>query len=723
MFKKRLKKLVPTKNYKATCYISIKIRIFAHQNKILMANKEKQTPDYGYLRVATAIPTVKVADVEYNLKQHIELIREAHAEGVQLLVFPELSITGYTCADLFHHQPLIDAARNALLHLAEATRGIDMAVVVGAPLSYQNRLFNCAIMLGDGILVGAVPKLYLPNYSEFYEARWFASGSEVPAGAMIEVGFTENRGKKLSQRIRFGHDLLFDFECATVGIEICEDLWVPIAPSNRMALAGANLIVNLSCSDEVLGKHAYLRRMIEAQSGRLVCGYVYASSGFGESSTDLVYAGKGLIAENGTLLGESERFQTTSSLLVRDVDVEKLMVLRRTQTTFTDLQNNAKSVASSYYSDYYSRQLPTTHGYQHIQLSRLTAPDFEKQLYRFVNPRPFVPSDDDDMQARCSEIFNIQVQGLITRLNHIQAKTAVIGISGGLDSTLALLVTVRAFDKLGWSRDRIVGITMPGFGTSGRTYNNSIGLMKALGITLREISIKNAVNQHFKDLGIDSSIHDVTYENCQARERTQILMDASNQTGGIVIGTGDLSELCLGWCTYNGDHMSMYAVNVSIPKTLVKYLVKYVALEGDEKARKFLLDIIDTPISPELIPTDNQGNIAQKTENLVGPYELHDFFLYHMFRFGASPRKIYMLARKAFQDPAYATMRESSYDDATILKWMRTFFRRFFQQQFKRSCLPDGPKVGTVSISPRGDWRMPSDASAALWLSECDALQ
>lgn len=681
--------------------------------------------DYGLFRVATAIPTVRVADVEYNLKQHIDLIHQAHESGVQLAVFPELSVTGYTCADLFHHQPLLDAAREALIHLAEATRGIDMAVVVGAPIAYGNRLYNCAVLLGDGVIAGIVPKTYLPNYSEFYEARWFASGAEIPEGSMIELSMTDRKGKKLQHRVRIGRDLLFDFEGTTLGIEICEDLWVPMAPSNRMALAGAHIIANLSCSDEVLGKHAYLRRMVEAQSGRLVCAYVYASAGFGESSTDLVFAGKGLIAENGTLLAESERFCMDSQLLVRDIDVEKLKVLRRTQTTYTDLttpQAGQHTDRSKYHSEYYSHGLPRTGGYQTVQLSRLASPDFSQHLFRYITPRPFVPSEGDDMEARCSEIFNIQVQGLITRLNHIQARTAVIGISGGLDSTLALLVTVRAFDKLGWSRDRIIGITMPGFGTSGRTYKNSLGLMEALGISRREISIKDAVNLHFRDLGIDSSVHDVTYENCQARERTQILMDVSNQTGGIVIGTGDLSELCLGWCTYNGDHMSMYAVNVSIPKTLVKYLVHYVALQGDEKAKPFLLDIIDTPISPELIPTDDHGNIAQKTEDLVGPYELHDFFLYHMFRFGASPRKIFMLAKKAFQDEEYHAMRERDYDDETIKRWLRTFCRRFFQQQFKRSCLPDGPKVGTVSISPRGDWRMPSDAHAALWLKEAESL-
>ncbi len=699
--------------------------------------QEKANFDYGLFRVATAVPTVKVADVEYNLKQHIDLIRQAHAEGVQLLAFPELSLTGYTCADLFRHQPLLDAASEALIHLAEATRGIDMAVIVGTPLAWGNRLFNCGVLLGDGVIAGIVPKVYLPNYNEFYEARWFASGNEVPNGSMIEMVTTDRKGKRIQHRVRIGKDLLFDFEGTTIGIEICEDLWVPMAPSNRMALAGAQVIVNLSCSDEVLGKHAYLRRMVEAQSGRLICAYVYASAGFGESSTDLVFAGKGLIAENGSLLGESERFQTESHLLIRDVDVEKLKVLRRTQTTFNDLLDASPDLkASPYHSEYYSHELPRTGGYQTIQLSKLTAPDFKQKLYRFVAPRPFVPSDNDDMETRCSEIFNIQVQGLVTRLQHIQSKTAVIGISGGLDSTLALLVTVRAFDKLGWSRDRIVGITMPGFGTSGRTYNNSIGLMKSLGITLREISIKDAVNQHFKDLGIDSSVHDVTYENSQARERTQILMDVSNQTGGIVIGTGDLSELCLGWCTYNGDHMSMYAVNVSIPKTLVKYLVRYVAQNPSicqsevisepngkkRSASEILIDIIDTPISPELIPTDSKGNIAQKTEDLVGPYELHDFFLYHMFRFGATPRKIFMLAQKAYQSNEYKTMREGTYDDETIKKWLRTFFRRFFQQQFKRSCLPDGPKVGTVSISPRGDWRMPSDACATLWLKEVDEL-
>ena len=680
-----------------------------NSNQAMAKNKNIKRQDYGLFRVATAIPTVKVADVEYNLKQHIQLLREAHSEGVQLLVFPELSLTGYTCADLFHHRPLLDATVQAIMHLAEAARGIDMAVIVGAPLTYCNRLYNCAVLLGDGQVIGIVPKIYLPNYNEFYESRWFAPGTEIKPGSRISLG---ELGGTSYNNINFGPNYLFDFEGVTVGIEICEDLWVPMPPSSRMALAGANVIVNLSCSDEVLGKHAYLRRMVEAQSGRLVCAYVYASAGFGESSTDLVFAGKGMIAENGSIIAESERFKLEPSLKIADVDIEKLMVLRRTQTTFTQMMQQPDE--TSFYSEFRRIMEPTQNGYATIGLTKLTTPDFEKKLYRTVVPTPFVPAEGDDMEARCSEIFNIQVQGLVTRLSHINCRTAVIGISGGLDSTLALLVTVRAFDKLGWDRKRIIGITMPGFGTSGRTYNNSIGLMESLGITSQEISIKDSVNQHFKDLDVDSSVHDVTYENCQARERTQILMDMSNKTGGIVIGTGDLSELALGWCTYNGDHMSMYAVNVSIPKTLVKYLVKWVALSSvDQRSKEILLDIFDTPISPELIPTDEQGNIAQKTEDLVGPYELHDFFLYHSFRFGASPSKIFFLARKAF---------DGVYDNATILKWLRTFFRRFFQQQFKRSCLPDGPKVGTVSISPRGDWRMPSDACASLWLKECDEI-
>jgi NAD+ synthase (glutamine-hydrolysing) len=646
------------------------------------------TQDYGMLRVATAIPTVKVADCTANTEQHLLLIQQAEEQGVQLLVFPELSLTGYTCADLFQQPLLVEGAWAALRRVADATRGLNLCAIVGLPLAYGNRLYNVAAAVRDGRVLAFVPKVYIPNYSEFYEARWFASGAELPAEAAVPVpGQEEAVPLTTRQLLRLGR--------ATIGVEICEDLWVPVAPSTEAALQGAEVLVNLSASDEVLGKHAYLRQMIASHSGRLAAAYVYASAGFGESSTDLVFAGKGIIAENGVIMGESERFRMEPTLLTCDVDIEKLQTLRRRQTTFTAAQ-------------------PAAAPYRLIPCGETRTPDYEQQLYRYVHPTPFVPSGEADRELRCNEIFNIQVAGLVTRLSHIQARAAVIGISGGLDSTLALLVTVKAFDKLGWSRDRIVGITMPGFGTSGRTYNNSLGLMRSLGVQVREIPIRDSVNLHFRELGIDSSVHDVTYENCQARERTQILMDVSNQTGGIVIGTGDLSELALGWCTYNGDHMSMYAVNTSIPKTLVRHLVQWVADSSvDATSRDILLDIIDTPISPELIPTDDQGNIAQKTEDLVGPYELHDFFLYHFFRFGASPRKIYLLGRKAFA---------GRYSDEVLRHWLRNFFRRFFQQQFKRSCLPDGPKVGTVSLSPRGDWRMPSDAQARLWLEECDQL-
>ena len=643
---------------------------------------------YGFLRVATAIPTVRVADIDYNLARHTDLIHKADAEGVQLLVFPELSVTGYTCGDLFHQNTLLEGTRQALALLCEATCDMSMMIVVGAPVAWRNRIYNCAVVIQNGEIRAYVPKVYLPNYNEFYEARWFDSGSAVPADTYLND-------------IPFGAGQIFTLNGSTVGIEICEDLWVPVPPSSVMALRGAEVIVNLSASDEVLGKHAYLRRMIEAHSGRLVAAYVYAACGFGESSTDLVFAGKGIIAENGGVLGESERFLTEDSLLVRDLDIEKLKTLRRDQTTYGALP--------------LSQGADVTQGpYITNEMDEAAEPDWEDKFYRYVAPTPFVPSDEAEMSERCNEIFNIQVAGLVTRLRHIGCQTAVIGISGGLDSTLALLVTVRAFDKLGWDRSRIVGITMPGFGTTKRTHSNSLGLMESLGITQREISIVPSVNQHFADIGVDPSVHDVTYENCQARERTQILMDVANQTNGIVIGTGDLSELALGWCTYNGDHMSMYAVNVSIPKTLVKYLVRWVAMTSvDERSRDILLDIFDTPISPELTPPDAEGKIAQKTEDLVGPYELHDFFLYHFFRFGAAPSKIYFLARKAFN---------GKYDNATILKWLRTFCRRFFQQQFKRSCLPDGPKVGTVSISPRGDWRMPSDASWETWKGELETV-
>lgn len=645
--------------------------------------------NYGLFRVATAIPTVKIADCKTNLEQHLQLVRQAARQEVQIIVFPELSLTGYTCADLFHQPLLLQTAQETLVTLASETSTLDIAICVGLPFAWRNHIYNVAAFIQNGAILAIVPKTYLPDYNEFYETRWFTSGAEIPTETYVEI-------PGMQKPAPFGTDILIRMKEAIIGIELCEDLWVPIPPSSGLALAGANVILNLSASDEVLGKHAYLKQMIASQSGRLAAAYIYASAGFGESSTDLVFAGKGLIAENGSLLAESDRFSLEPALLIADIDTEKLQVLRRRQTTYYQAGDGASR-------------------YRVIVAHAIHTPDFQQALYRYIDPRPFVPADSTDREIRCREIFDIQVAGLVTRLRHIQAKTAVIGISGGLDSTLALLVTVKAFDKLGWDRKRVIGITMPGFGTSGRTYRNSLGLMQSLGITIREISIRESVTQHFEDLGIDSAVHDVTYENCQARERTQILMDASNQSGGIVIGTGDLSELALGWCTYNGDHMSMYAVNTSIPKTLVRHLVQWIAdTHVDQHSREILLDIIDTPISPELIPTDANGNIAQKTEDLIGPYELHDFFLYHSFRFGASPRKIYFLAKKAF---------DGAYDSETIRKWLRNFFYRFFQQQFKRSCLPDGPKVGTVSLSPRGDWRMPSDAQARLWLEEANTLE
>jgi NAD+ synthase (glutamine-hydrolysing) len=640
------------------------------------------------LRVAAATPLVHLADCAANAQEHIALIHDAEQQEVQLLVFPELSLTGYTCADLFHQPTLLRAAMEALRSVARATADRSLCVVLGLPVAYAGALYNVAAVVRGGSVRAFIPKTYIPNYSEFYEARWFASAATLPEGATLTVpGQTAPVPLSAHQLLRLGG--------ATVGVEICEDLWAPIPPSSQAALQGAEVLVNLSASDEVLGKDAYLRSMIEVHSGRLAAAYLYASAGFGESSTDLVFAGKTYIAENGVILARSDRFRRRSSLQIADVDIEKLQTLRRRQTTFTT-----------------PRAADAAAPYTLVDCGETPTPTYDR-LYRTVDPHPFVPSATADRRQRCEEIFQTQVFGLVTRLNHIQARTAVIGISGGLDSTLALLVTVKAFDELGWSRDRIVGVTMPGFGTSNRTHTNSLGLMQSLGITMREISIRDSVNLHFRELGIDSSVHDVTYENCQARERTQILMDVANQTGGIVVGTGDLSELALGWCTYNGDHMSMYAVNVSIPKTLVRYLVQWVAdTSVDPTSRDILLDIIDTPISPELIPTDASGQIAQKTEDLVGPYELHDFFLYHFLRFGASPRKIYFLARHAGFD----------YTDDTLRHWLRTFFRRFFQQQFKRSCMPDGPKVGTVSLSPRGDLRMPSDAHVQLWQAECEAL-
>ena len=552
------------------------------------------------------------------------------------------------------------------------------------PVVVNSTVINAAVVIQKGKILGVVPKTYLPNYKEFYEQRWFTSALQV----------SENSVRLCGQIVPMGNNLLFETAETTFGIEICEDLWATVPPSSSLALQGAEIIFNLSADDEGIGKHNYLCSLISQQSARCISGYVFSSSGFGESTTDVVFAGNGLIYENGYLLARSERFCMEEQLIINEIDVECIRAERRVNTTFAANKANCP-------------------GKEAVRISTEFVNSKDLNLTRTFNPHPFVPQGSE-LNSRCEEIFSIQIAGLAQRLLHTGAKTAVIGISGGLDSTLALLVCVKTFDKLGLSRKDILGITMPGFGTTDRTYHNAIDLMNSLGVSIREISIREACIQHFKDIGHDLNIHDVTYENSQARERTQILMDIANQTWGMVIGTGDLSELALGWATYNGDHMSMYGVNAGIPKTLVKHLVQWVAENGmDEASKATLLDIVDTPISPELIPADENGEIKQKTEDLVGPYELHDFFLYYFLRFGFRPSKIYFLAQTAFS---------GVYDDETIKKWLQTFFRRFFNQQFKRSCLPDGPKVGSISISPRGDWRMPSDASSAAWLKEIAEL-
>lgn len=643
----------------------------------------------GFIKVAAAIPSVKVADCSYNVQQIESLIAMAEGKGVEVIVFPELCITGYTCQDLFKQTLLLEQAETSVLMLLDFTRKLDIISIVGVPVVVGDLLLNCAAVIQKGDLLGLVPKTYLPNYSEFYEKRWFASSQDLQPS---EIRFAGNKIVVTPQPTLFR-----TCDGAMFGVEICEDVWAPVPPSCNLALSGADIIFNLSASDELIGKHDYLKGLLAQQSARMISGYVYSGCGFGESTQDVVYGGNAIAYENGQLLAESERFALDSQLIITQVDVEKIRNERRTNSTYINAQRG--------------------HDSRIVNAHTVMPRDFE--LIRDVDPHPFIPKTDD-MEKSCDEIFSIQVAGLAKRLVHTGCKTVVVGISGGLDSTLALLVCVRTFDKLQLSRKGIVGVTMPGFGTTDRTYNNAVNLMKSLGITLREISIADAVKQHFNDIGHDINVHDVTYENSQARERTQILMDLSNQLGALVIGTGDLSELALGWATYNGDHMSMYGVNVGVPKTLIKYLVKFVAMSEDsDETRSILLDIIDTPISPELIPADEAGNITQKTEDLVGPYELHDFFLYHIIRFGYRPSKIFMLARKAFDG---SNPEAPFYDDETIKKWLTIFLRRFFNQQFKRSCLPDGPKVGSVSLSPRGDWRMPSDASSALWLKECEQI-
>lgn len=643
--------------------------------------------NHGFVKVAAATPLVKVADCMYNIQQIEGLMRKASQQGVQMMVFPELSITAYTCMDLFQQSLLIAKAEQALLQLVEQTRDLGILAFVGVPLLAANRLINAAVAFQQGEILAVVPKSYLPNHREFQEERWFTSAFEVE-GEQVVIG---------SKAYPLHRMTLLESAEVTVGVEICEDLWAPVPPSTYLAMQGAQIIFNLSASNELIGKHNYRRELVRQQSARCLAGYLYASSGFGESTTDLVFAGSAMIAENGVVLNESKRFLMEEQLLVSEIDVDYLSHDREVDHSFF------KSASLS------AVEKPTRVAFTLAHYSGEEA----NRLTRSIDPTPFIPSGDA-LNERCEEIVQIQISGLAKRMVHAHAQTAVVGISGGLDSTLALLVTAMTFDALQIPRSRIIGITMPGFGTTGRTYNNAVGLIRSLGVTLREISIKEACLQHFQDIGHDKEVHDVTYENSQARERTQILMDVANRENGMVIGTGDLSELALGWATYNGDHMSMYGVNGSIPKTLVKYLVAWIAnSKVDDVSKGYLLDIVDTPISPELIPADEQGNIKQKTEDLVGPYELHDFFLYHFLRFGATPSKIYDLALVAF---------EGAYSKEVVKKWLYTFFRRFFIQQFKRSCLPDGPKVGSITLSPRGDWRMPSDAMSTLWLEEINQL-
>lgn len=635
----------------------------------------------GFIKVAAGTPKIKVADCRYNAEACFTMMRDAYTQGVRVLALPELCLTGYTCADLFFQDTLLRGAEEALTTVLEATRSLDMLAAVGLPVKVENKLYNCAAVIHKGEILGVVPKTYLPNYGEFYEKRWFTPG--LPGSRVVTLG---------RQETFFGTGLMFHCETLptlTVGVEICEDLWAVTPPSNHLAAAGATLILNLSASDEVVGKDAYRRTLVTGQSARLVCGYVYADAGEGESSTDMVFAGHNLIAENGIFLTE-RRF--TSGLTISEIDTDRLAGERRRMTTFPAGPETEFSAVG-------------------FELEPATT-----TLTRFISPTPFVPEDEADRNARCDEILLIAAMGLKTRLEHTHASTAVVGLSGGLDSTLAVLITALAMKMLDRPSTDVIAVTMPAFGTTDRTRDNAVELAQRLGATLRRIDISRSVTVHFSDIGQPMDCHDVTYENGQARERTQVLMDIANQTGGLVVGTGDLSELALGWATYNGDHMSMYGVNTSIPKTLVRYLVSHVCADKDREdpaLSHVLADILDTPVSPELLPAVG-GIISQRTEDLVGPYALHDFFLYYGIRWAFPPRKVLRLAEYSF---------DRVYDRATILKWERTFYRRFFAQQFKRSCLPDGPKVGSVTLSPRGDWRMPSDAVAALWQADLDTLE
>lgn len=633
----------------------------------------------GFVKVAAVTPKIKVADPQYNAEQIKARLAEAYDKGAKVIVFPELCLTGYTCCDLFLQELLLEEALQQLIGLAGFTKGHDALVFVGLPFEKDGKLYNVAAALQDGMILGMVPKRHIPVYAEFYEGRYFAAGEEDVTTVLIE-----------DEEIPFGCNILFETDAVkglSVACEICEDFWVPNPPATAHALAGATVIVNLSASNETVGKDVYREMLVKSSSARLIAAYVYASAGEGESTQDLVFGGHNIIAENGVVLAQAKRFSCES--VYADIDIHRLRAERRRMSTFGQKADREYAVVA------------------------FSLEQEETALERTFNCMPFVPSDKTEREKRCEEILSIQSYGLKKRLEHTGVKKAVVGVSGGLDSTLALLVTVRAFDMLNLSRENIIAVTMPCFGTTDRTYENACSMARALGADLREINIKRAVTVHFEDIGQDLDTHDVTYENGQARERTQVLMDIANKENGLVIGTGDMSELALGFATYNGDHMSMYGVNAGVPKTLVRHLVRFYADTCDDRELKdILLDVLDTPVSPELLPPVD-GVIAQRTEELVGPYELHDFFLYYMLRCGFEPAKVYRVARRSFK---------GQYEDEVILKWLKMFYRRFFSQQFKRSCLPDGPKVGSVAVSPRGDLRMPSDASAALWLRQAEEL-
>ncbi|MGI6205937.1 MAG: NAD(+) synthase [Anaerovoracaceae bacterium] len=657
----------------------------------------------GYIRTAAASPELLVANTEANTGRIIECMKQADSNKAAVVLFPELAITSYTCADLFYQEHLYRKNLEGLRRIIEASAGIDAVVITGFYLRLATNLYNCAAVIRHGKLLGIVPKMFLPNSREFYEGRWFASG--------IRTAEKLKSVKLFGEDVPFGHILFEDQENGICfGVEICQDLWMPVTPSSLLCLNGADIIFNPSASDETVGKADYRRQLVHQQSAQNICGYVYCSAGVHESTTDLVYSGHQIISEYGTKIAENQRFERTDTITYGDIDFERIKFEKSLDHDFEE--------CADAYSD--------SRNYTHVETGPLVLLDDSDRLIRHFEKNPFVPSNTATVDERCEEVFKIQTAGLAKRVEHVHAKTVVVGISGGLDSTLALLVCVEAFKLLGRDPKGIIAVTMPGFGTTGKTYNNALTIMKLLGTTVREIPIGDAVMQHFEAIGHDPEVHDVTYENCQARERTQILMDIANEEGGLVIGTGDLSESALGWSTYNGDHMSMYAVNVSVPKTLVKFVVGWVAdhkiagasgsspYSADDKTLAAALhDIMDTPISPELLPPDSSGHIVQKTEERVGPYTLHDFFLFYTMRYGMRPAKLYYIACQTF---------EGTYEKDFIKKWLREFYRRFFMQQYKRSCIPDGPKVGTVTLSPRGDWRMPSDADSSEWLAEVDSL-